>query len=58
LRPALALLSGGATGRITSGHGDLAVILELIHVATLVHDDIMDGADIRREQPTANAKCT
>jgi len=56
LRPALALLSGGATGRITSGHADLAVILELIHVATLVHDDIMDGADIRREQPTANAK--
>lgn len=56
LRPALALLSGGATGKITSSHVDLAVILELIHIATLVHDDIMDGADLRREQPTANAK--
>ncbi len=56
LRPALALLAGGATGRITSSHVDLAVILELIHLASLVHDDIMDGADIRRDQPTANAK--
>jgi len=56
LRPALALLAGGATGKITSSHVDLAVILELIHVATLVHDDIMDGADLRREQPTVNAK--
>jgi octaprenyl-diphosphate synthase len=56
LRPALALLAGGATGKITSGHVDVAVILELIHVATLVHDDIMDGAETRREQPTANAK--
>ena len=56
LRPALALLAGGATGKITSSHVDLAVILELIHIATLVHDDIMDGADLRREQPTVHAK--
>lgn len=56
LRPALALLAGGATGKITSSHVDLAVIIELIHVATLVHDDIMDGAELRREQPTATAK--
>ncbi len=56
LRPALALLAAGATGKIGSSHVDLAVILELIHVATLVHDDIMDGAELRREQPTANAK--
>lgn len=56
LRPALALLAGGATGKITSSHVDLAVIMELIHIATLVHDDIMDGADMRRDQPTANAK--
>lgn len=56
LRPALALLAGGATGRITSSHVDLAVIIELIHVATLVHDDIMDGADLRRDRPTVNAK--
>ena len=56
LRPALALLAGGSTGKITSSHVDLAVIIELIHIATLVHDDIMDGADLRREQPTVNAK--
>ncbi|MEI6871888.1 MAG: polyprenyl synthetase family protein [Verrucomicrobiota bacterium] len=56
LRPALALLSGGATGGIRSEHVDLAVIVELIHAATLVHDDILDHADLRRGQPTANAK--
>jgi octaprenyl-diphosphate synthase len=56
LRPALALLSAGATGEINSSHLDLAVVLELIHAATLVHDDIMDGAEKRRAQPTANAK--
>ncbi|SRR5579862_169110 len=56
LRPALALLVGGATGNICPGHLDLAVVLELIHAATLVHDDIIDGADKRRGQPTANAK--
>ena len=56
LRPVLALLCAGATGKISSSHLDLAVILELVHVASLVHDDIMDGADVRREQPTANAK--
>lgn len=56
LRPLLALLSGGATGAITSAHVDLAVILELIHIATLVHDDIMDEAERRRGQPTVNAR--
>lgn len=56
LRPILVLLSGGSAGKITSEHIDLAVILELIHIATLVHDDIMDGADFRHEQATANTK--
>ena len=56
LRPALALLSAGATGKISPDHVDLAVIVELIHIATLVHDDIMDGAELRRDQPSANAK--
>jgi octaprenyl-diphosphate synthase len=56
LRPALALLAGGATGGILPEHGDLATIVELIHAATLVHDDILDHADLRRGQPTANAK--
>src|SRR5439155_23980894 len=56
LRPLLALLSGGATGKIDSGHLDLALIVELIHIATLVHDDVMDEAEQRRAQPTANAR--
>ena len=56
LRPLLALLAGGATGKIDSGHVDLAVIVELIHIATLMHDDVMDEAEQRRAQPTANAR--
>ena len=56
LRPLVALLSGGALGEIKSKHVDLAVIVELIHVATLVHDDIVDEAEWRRAQPTLNAR--
>jgi octaprenyl-diphosphate synthase len=56
LRPLVALLAAGATGEISSGHVDLAVIVEMIHIATLVHDDIMDEADRRRAQPTVNAR--
>lgn len=56
IRPALTFLSGGATGEISSDHLKVAVTLELIHIATLVHDDIIDGAEIRRQAPTANAK--
>jgi octaprenyl-diphosphate synthase len=56
LRPALALLAAGATGNIGPSHLDLAVVVELIHAATLIHDDILDGADKRRGQPSANAK--
>jgi octaprenyl-diphosphate synthase len=56
LRPLMALLAGGAAGSINSGHVDLAVIVELIHIATLVHDDVMDEAEQRRAQPTANAR--
>jgi octaprenyl-diphosphate synthase len=56
LRPLMALLAGGAVGSIKSEHVDLAVIVELIHVATLVHDDIVDEAEWRRAQPTLNAR--
>jgi octaprenyl-diphosphate synthase len=56
LRPALALLAGGATGDICPSHFELAVVVELIHAATLVHDDILDGAEMRRGLPTTNAK--
>jgi octaprenyl-diphosphate synthase len=56
IRPALALLAGGATGAMTDDHRKLGVILELVHIASLVHDDIMDGAELRRNLPTAAAK--
>ncbi|MBI2095586.1 MAG: polyprenyl synthetase family protein [Candidatus Omnitrophica bacterium] len=56
LRPALALLaakSGDATRREAV---DLAVAIELIHTATLVHDDIIDGSELRRNQPSLHSK--
>ncbi|MBK1881354.1 polyprenyl synthetase family protein [Luteolibacter pohnpeiensis] len=56
IRPALSILAGGATGGVLENHLKLGVILELIHMASLVHDDIMDGATTRRMVPTANAK--
>ncbi len=56
IRPVLAILAGGATGGVHEGHLKIGVILELIHMSTLVHDDIIDGADTRRKVPTANAK--
>src|SRR3954470_20104381 len=56
LRPVTALLSGGSLGPITPEHIDLAVVVELIHIATLVHDDIVDEAERRRAQPTVNAR--
>lgn len=56
IRPALAILVGGAVNGVSDDHVKLGVILELIHMATLVHDDIIDGANTRRMVPTANAK--
>jgi octaprenyl-diphosphate synthase len=56
IRPALVLLAAHTSGKATGKHLDLAVIVELIHLATLVHDDIMDGASKRRGKPTACAK--
>ena len=56
MRPLVALLAGAATGRVTNEHLDLAVIVELIHLATLIHDDIIDDAERRRSQPTINAR--
>lgn len=56
IRPTLSILAGGATGGVSEHHLRIGVILELIHMSTLVHDDIIDGAETRRQVPTANAK--
>ncbi len=55
LRPALLLLSGQATGTLTDAHHTLAAVVEMVHMATLVHDDVLDRADERRRQPTVGA---
>jgi octaprenyl-diphosphate synthase len=56
LRPTLALLAGGATGGIDDRHIKLGVIVELIHVATLIHDDVLDEAELRHGLPTSNSR--
>jgi octaprenyl-diphosphate synthase len=56
IRPALVALAAGATGGVHDEHLRLGMVLELIHIATLVHDDIMDGAELRRSAPTASAR--
>ncbi len=55
LRPALVALSGGAAGKASEDLVSLAVIIEMVHLATLVHDDIMDSAELRRRRPTLAA---
>src|SRR5262245_38815939 len=55
LRPVLLLLTAEACGGITPAHHTLAAVVEMIHTATLVHDDILDGASMRRHVPTVNA---
>jgi octaprenyl-diphosphate synthase len=55
LRPALVALSGGAAGGLNESLVDLAVIIEMVHLATLVHDDVMDVAVLRRSRPTLAA---
>lgn len=55
LRPALVGLSADATGKIQDSHVTVAVIIEMVHLATLVHDDVMDEATLRRGRPTLAA---
>ncbi|AOV15758.1 octaprenyl diphosphate synthase [Acidihalobacter aeolianus] len=55
LRPLLALLSAKACGYADTGHIGLAAIIELIHTATLLHDDVVDDSQLRRNRETANA---
>jgi octaprenyl-diphosphate synthase len=55
LRPALVALSANAAGRLEDAHVTVAVIIEMVHLATLVHDDVMDEAEIRRGRATMGA---
>ena len=54
LRPLLVLLSARACGYQGEHHVDLAAIIEFIHTATLLHDDVVDGSLMRRGKDTAN----
>ena len=55
LRPALVLLSAGVFGKVNSHHHTLAAVVEFIHTATLLHDDVVDESDLRRGKESANA---
>lgn len=55
LRPILVLLSAGLFGKIQPQHHQLAAVVEFIHTATLLHDDVVDESSKRRGQNTANA---
>jgi octaprenyl-diphosphate synthase len=54
IRPSLLLLSAHALGYFGHGAIRLGTVVEMVHTATLVHDDIIDGADLRRGRPSAN----
>jgi octaprenyl-diphosphate synthase len=56
LRPALLLLAAGASGYRGESAIRLGAVVEMIHSATLIHDDVIDGADTRRGRPSANAR--
>lgn len=56
LRPLLTLLASGALGYQGREHLKLATIIEFIHTATLLHDDVVDVSSLRRGRLTANAK--
>ena len=56
LRSSLLLLVGKATGNLCPSHSLLAAVVEMIHTATLVHDDVLDQAVVRRHRATVNAE--
>lgn len=58
LRPALLLLAGQACGQVRDEHYTLAAAVEMVHMATLVHDDVLDEADVRRQTVTVNRMTT
>ncbi|MEJ2612359.1 MAG: polyprenyl synthetase family protein [Candidatus Thiodiazotropha sp.] len=55
LRPILVLLAARAYGYTGERHINLAAVIEFIHTATLLHDDVVDGSELRRNRETANA---
>ena len=55
LRPVIVLLAANALGYTGKHHINLAAIVEFIHTATLLHDDVVDGSEQRRSRDTANA---
>jgi octaprenyl-diphosphate synthase len=55
LRPALVILSAGAFGYPGKHHHELAAVVEFIHTATLLHDDVVDESALRRGRPTTNS---
>ena len=55
LRPTLVALAAGSLGSVTDAHVTAAVIIEMVHLATLIHDDVIDEAEIRRGRPTLAA---
>jgi len=56
LRPLLVLLSSRALGYERDDHLKLAAVIEFLHTATLLHDDVVDTSDMRRGRSTANAR--
>ncbi|OYP36954.1 polyprenyl synthetase family protein [Rhodopirellula sp. MGV] len=56
LRPAIHLLLADALGEVTNNNVVIATVLEMVHTATLVHDDVLDNALTRRHVETVNAK--
>jgi len=54
LRPCLLLLSGRSIGPLSPAHIKLATVVEMVHMATLVHDDVLDEAELRRKGATIN----
>ena len=56
LRPILLLLTARACGELKRDHAVLAAVVEMIHVATLVHDDVLDEAETRRHVATVNTR--
>jgi octaprenyl-diphosphate synthase len=55
LRPMLLLLAAKALGNVSDNHLVLAAVIEFIHTATLLHDDVVDESDLRRGKDSANA---